>query len=416
MDERQNAKISNQSVRKGLSEAQVVDSRIKHGENLLTKKGRRSFFSCFVSNLGDPVIRVLLVALAVNLAVAFRGGNIYESIGIAVSVFLATFISTLSEYGGEAAFDSLQKESDKLLCRVRRDGKIIQIQAREVVVGDLLMLRAGDKIPADATVVYGEAGVDQSAMTGETREVQKHTMSDGQGKSHATDPSRADVLPGGCLVVSGECEAVVCAVGDKTLLGEISREIQEETRESPLKLRLTKLAATVSRLGYMAAAIIAVASLFDAFVIDSGFQRELVLMKLSDVNYVFRELLSAFMLGLTVVVMAVPEGLPMMIAVVLSSNIRRMVRDNVLVRKATGIEAAGSMNILFTDKTGTLTEGKPTFERYLSCSGGEIPNGSEEEAGNRGRGGGWRHRCRPLGKPCTGEISGRSDSCRKNRL
>ena len=379
VDERQNAKISNQSVRKGLSEAQVVDSRIKHGENLLTKKGRRSFFSCFVSNLGDPVIRVLLVALAVNLAVAFRGGNIYESIGIAVSVFLATFISTLSEYGGEAAFDSLQKESDKLLCRVRRDGKIIQIQAREVVVGDLLMLRAGDKIPADATVVYGEAGVDQSAMTGETREVQKHTMSDGQGKSHATDPSRADVLPGGCLVVSGECEAVVCAVGDKTLLGEISREIQEETRESPLKLRLTKLAATVSRLGYMAAAIIAVASLFDAFVIDSGFQRELVLMKLSDVNYVFRELLSAFMLGLTVVVMAVPEGLPMMIAVVLSSNIRRMVRDNVLVRKATGIEAAGSMNILFTDKTGTLTEGKPTFERYLSCSGGEIPNGSEEE-------------------------------------
>ncbi len=369
----------NNALRRGLSSKQVAESREKHGENLLTKRGRRSFFACFLSNLGDPVIRVLLVALAVNLAVAIKGGSIYESIGIAISVFLATLISTLSEYGGEAAFDSLQRESDKLLCRVRRDGKTVQIQSREVVVGDLLLLRAGDKIPADATVVFGEAGVDQSAMTGETREVQKHPEAPEQNKSHATDPSCADVLPGGCLVVSGECEAVVCAVGDKTLLGEISREIQEETRESPLKLRLTKLASVVSRLGYIAAAVIALASLFDAFVIDSGFHRALVLMKLSDVGFVFRELLSAFMLGLTVVVMAVPEGLPMMIAVVLSSNIRRMVRDNVLVRKPVGIEAAGSMNILFTDKTGTLTEGKPSFERYVSCHGNEIPRGSEEE-------------------------------------
>ncbi len=365
--------------RRGLSSAQVSESRAKYGENLLKKKGRRSFFACFVSNLGDPVIRVLLIALTVNLAVALRGGGIYESVGIAASVFLATLISTLSEYGGEAAFDSLQKESDKLLCRVRRDGKTVQIPSREVVVGDLLLLRAGDKIPADATVVFGEAGVDQSAMTGESREVLKHPCGENCIPSHATDPSRPEVLPGGCLVISGECEAVVCAVGEKTLLGEISREIQEETRESPLKLRLKKLAATVSKLGYLAAAVIALASLFDAFVIDSGFQRELVFMKLSDVGFVFRELLSAFMLGLTVVVMAVPEGLPMMIAVVLSSNIRRMVRDNVLVRKPVGIEAAGSMNILFTDKTGTLTEGKPAFERYISCAGAPIIKGSEEE-------------------------------------
>ncbi len=368
-----------QGGHRGLSMAQVTESRQKYGENVLRKKGRRSFFSCFVSNLGDPVIRVLLVALAVNLAVAVRGGGIYESMGIAASVFLATLISTLSEYGGEAAFDSLQKESDKLLCRVRRDGKTVQIRSMEVVVGDLLLLRAGDKIPADATVVFGEVGVDQSAMTGESREVTKHPGGGARDGGHATDPSRPEVLPSGCLVLSGECEAVVCAVGDKTLLGEISREIQEETRESPLKLRLKKLASTVSRLGYLAAAVIALASLFDAFVIDSGFQRALVLLKLSDVGFVFRELLSAFMLGLTVVVMAVPEGLPMMIAVVLSSNIRRMVRDSVLVRKPVGIEAAGSMNILFTDKTGTLTDGRPSFERYISCTGGEIPRGSEEE-------------------------------------
>ncbi|MBO5281088.1 MAG: calcium-translocating P-type ATPase, PMCA-type [Clostridia bacterium] len=377
--EKQGIKRTNGDHRRGLTEAEVFEAREKYGENLLKKRGRRSFFACFISNLGDPVIRVLLVALAVNLAVAFRGGSIYESVGIAISVLLATFISTLSEYGGEAAFESLQKESDKLLCRVRRDGKTVQIQSREIVVGDLLLLRAGDKIPADAMVVFGEVGVDQSAMTGETREVQKHSDEKKDDRTHGTDPSQPDMLPGGCLVVSGECEAVVCAVGDKTLLGEISREIQEETRESPLKLRLKKLAATVSRLGYIAALVIALASLFDAFVIDSGFQRELVLLKLSDGGFVFRELLSAFMLGLTVVVMAVPEGLPMMIAVVLSSNIRRMVRDNVLVRKPVGIEAAGSMNILFTDKTGTLTEGKPAFERYLSCTGGEIAHDSEEE-------------------------------------
>ena len=127
------------------------------------------------------------------------------------------------------------------------------------MVGDLLLLRAGDKIPADATVVSGEIGVDQSAMTGETREVQKRACEGESPVSHAADLSRPEVLAGGCLVLSGECEAVVCAVGDKTLLGEISREIQEETRESPLKLRLTKLAATVSRLGYLAAAVIALA-------------------------------------------------------------------------------------------------------------------------------------------------------------
>ncbi|MBO5682479.1 MAG: cation-transporting P-type ATPase, partial [Clostridia bacterium] len=169
----------------------------------------------------------------------------------------------------------------------------------------------------------------------------------------------------GCTVLSGEGEMRVLRVGDKTALGEISQEVQIDTRESPLKIRLAKLAKQISRLGYLAAILVALTSLWSSFVIESGFNRDLIYMKLSTPSFFIEKLLAAFMLGLTVIVVAVPEGLPMMIAVVLSSNIKRMIRDNILVRKPVGIEAAGSMNILFTDKTGTLTYGKPTLEEII---------------------------------------------------
>ena len=151
---------------------------------------------------------------------------------------------------------------------------------------------------------------------------------------------------------------VVSDVGDATFLGGISREIQEQTRESPLKIRLKRLAKQISTLGYIAAALVALVYLFNVFVLDSAFDAEIIKYKLSTIDFLFSHLFHALTLGLTVVVIAVPEGLPVMIAVVLSSNIKKMVKDSVLVRKPVGIEAAGSMNILFTDKTGTLTEGK----------------------------------------------------------
>ncbi|MBO5845754.1 MAG: calcium-translocating P-type ATPase, PMCA-type [Clostridia bacterium] len=353
----------------GLTSAEAAASRAEHGANVLSTRPSRGFIAHFISNLGDPVIKILLCALAVNLIFVFRGGDIIETAGIAVSVFLAAFISTVSERGGESAFMRLSEECSRADLRVRRDGKICNIPIEDIVVGDVLFVSAGEQIPADGYVLFGRATVDQSSMTGESREIEKCQSSD-----ISRLPSSPSALFRGCLVLSGEVEMRVERVGDATFLGEISREIQLDTRESPLKVRLTKLAKQISRLGYIAAILISIAYLFNTFFIDSAFNMRLVAMKCLNLPYLLENLLHAFMLGLTVIVVAVPEGLPMMIAVVLSSNIKKMIKDNVLVRKPAGIEAAGSMNILFTDKTGTLTEGKLSLGEILLADGSTSAN------------------------------------------
>ena len=354
------------SLSVGLNSAEVLQSRREHGENILSRQKRKSFLRQFFSNLNDPVIRILLAALGVHLLLLFGNGDLTETIGIGIAVFLATFISTLSEYGSARAFERLEQDAGKILCRVRRDGSVKEIPIREVVVGDVVLLSAGDAIPADGRMLLGALSADQSAMTGESREVRKYPMDDAQ-----MTPESPSSLFRGCTVTEGSGEMLVTAVGDATFLGEISREIQTETRESPLKRRLTKLAKQISIFGYIAAALVAAAYLFNTFVISSGWQRELIHIKLTDLPYLLSNLLHAFTLAVSVLVTCVPEGLPMMVAVVLAANIKRMARDRVLVRKPVGIEAAGSMNILFTDKTGTLTEGKMRLSSIL------LPDGKE---------------------------------------
>ena len=350
----------------GLNGAEVLQSRCEYGENILSRQKRKSFLRQFFSNLNDPVIRILLAALGVHLLLLFGNGDLTETIGIGIAVFLATFISTLSEYGSARAFERLEQDAGKILCRVRRDGSVKEIPIREVVVGDIVLLSAGDAIPADGRMLLGALSADQSAMTGESREVRKYPMDDTQ-----MTPESPSSLFRGCTVTEGSGEMLVTAVGDATFLGEISREIQTETRESPLKRRLTKLAKQISIFGYIAAALVAAAYLFNTFVISSGWQRELIHIKLTDLPYLLSNLLHAFTLAVSVLVTCVPEGLPMMVAVVLAANIKRMARDRVLVRKPVGIESAGSMNILFTDKTGTLTEGKMRLSSIL------LPDGKE---------------------------------------
>lgn len=324
----------------------------------------KSFLARFISNLGDPVIKILIGALVVNLIFVFKGGNVYETIGIGISVFLAALISTLSESGSEAAFKRLSDQSSRNDFRVLRDGKIHAIPIEDIVVGDIVQIGAGEQIPADGIIISGAIRTDQSSMTGENREISKYPS-----KDPSDSPDSPSFVFRGCTVISGDAEMKVCRVGDDTFLGKISTEVQLDTRESPLKIRLEKLSRQISFLGYIAAFLVAAADIFNAFVIDSGFNLTVISMKLTDLAYLGEHLLHAFMLGLTVIVVAVPEGLPMMIAVVLSSNIKRMIRDNVLVRKPVGIEAAGSMNILFTDKTGTLTEGKLGVGGILTCDG-----------------------------------------------
>ncbi len=346
--------------REGLNDEQVKLSRAEHGANVFTVKKSKSFIRHFFENLGDPVIRILLIALLVNLIFVFKGGDLAETVGIGISVFLAAFISALSEHGGENAFRRLSGEEQTREYRVRRAGRVSVLPASEIVVGDILLLGAGEKVPADAYLLDGALALDQSSITGESKEA--HKIADGK---RVPSPSGKSTLLSGCPILSGEGEAEVFSVGDNSFLGKISIEVQADTRESPLKIRLTKLAKQISRLGYLAAALVALAFLFNCFVLDSGFDANAIMLKIKDLPFLSEKLLHAFMLGLTVIVVAVPEGLPMMIAVVLSSNIRRMVRDNVLVRKPVGIEAAGSMNILFTDKTGTLTEGKMSLDSII---------------------------------------------------
>ena len=353
-----------QPLRRGLSQKEVELSRRKNGANVFSTTRRAGFWRRFFANLGDPVIKVLLSALALNVLLLFRSRDWFETVGIAVSVFLATFISTLSEYGSEAAFARLSESCGTVFCRVLR-GKVSEIPISDVVVGDTVLLSAGDRVPADGLLRNGELTVDQSPLTGESREAEKRPARRGDSEG----PGGPGTLFAGCTVLSGEGEMEVTAVGDATFLGGISGALQQETRDSPLKRRLATLARQISRVGYLAAAVCVFSFLFHRLVIDAGFDKAEILARIADVPYLASLCLRALMLGLTVVVVAVPEGLPMMIAVVLSSNVRRMVRDQVLVRKPAGLEAAGCMNILFTDKTGTLTAGKLTLTAFLTAAG-----------------------------------------------
>jgi len=229
----------------------------------MTPPRKKGFWAHFFSNMNDPVIRVLLIALAVNLIFVFRTADWVETLGIGISVLLATFISTLSEYGSENAFARLKMEEENFLCRVRRDGVIKEIPLGEIVVGDILLLSAGDKIAADGFLIEGALSVDQSAMTGETKEVAKTPR-----KNEKLSPESRSALLRECTVVSGEGEMEVTVVGDKTFIGEISREISLDTRQSPLKLRLTRLASQISRLGYAAAVLVGVVYLINALLLD----------------------------------------------------------------------------------------------------------------------------------------------------
>ena len=365
-------KNSTKDISKGLTDQEAEISRKQNGANILNHKKSKSFIKCFFENLGDPITRILLVALVVNLFFVFRGGDIFETIGIGTSVLLATLISTLSERGSEAAFRRLDAQCSRSAVRVFRNGILKELPVEEIVVDDVITLSAGEQIPADAFVISGSIKIDQSMLTGESKEVEKALS-----KDHTRTPASKSAVFKGCIVTAGQAEIRVFSVGKNSFLGKISDEIKADTRESPLKVRLSRLAKQISGLSYIAAILIALAYLFNTLVIDSGFEMQLILSKVTDVPYILEHLLHAFMLALTVIVMAVPEGLPMMIAVVLSSNMRRMIRDNVLIRKPVGLEAAGSMNILFTDKTGTITKGIMSVGAIITATGEEYKSPAE---------------------------------------
>lgn len=355
----------------GLSPSEVNESRRIHGANELTQRKRKGFLKQYLSSFGDPIIKILLVALALNVIFLFRESNWMESIGIAIAVFLATFVSTLSEYGSESAFAKLMDEAQLIQCRLIRSGEPLSASITKVVVGDFVLLQAGEKIPADGVLISGILKVDQSALNGESKAIAKLP---GERPRVPDAVDHWDLLSDnqlfrGSVVDEGEGIMEVVRVGNHTFYGHMAGALQAETRESPLKVRLGGLAATISRMGYLAAVLVAFSDLFSNVVLQNNMQPQYIIEELTNLSAMTGHILHALTLAITIVVVAVPEGLPMMITVVLSSNTMKMMKDNVLVRKLVGIETAGSLNILFTDKTGTLTQGKLAVSHLITGEG-----------------------------------------------
>ena len=335
----------------GLKEDEVKESRKRYGSNSINEKNKNTFFNLFIETLGDPIIKILLIALAIKTIFLFKDFDYFETIGIVLAILVASLISAISEYGSNKAFQRMQEESSRINVLVKREGKTKEITIDEIVKNDILILSTGNKVPADGILIRGKLSVDESSLNGETREIYKEYI---DNINLATEKNR---VYRGTTIYDGEALVLVTKVGMNTLYGKMAKVLTEEEDASPLKLRLTNLAKIISRIGYVAAILIAIAYLFSKIFIINNFNLTIIRDTIT-LNKFFSLLLESLTLAVSVLVMSVPEGLPMMITLVLSTNSKKMLKDNVLVRKMVGIETAGSLNILFTDKTGTLTKGK----------------------------------------------------------
>ena len=366
----------------GLTTKQAEESRQLYGDNSLSQQKGESFWKKLWSNFGDPMIRILCVALAINVVFAITGqAEWYESAGIALAVILATLVSTFSEYRNENAFQKLQEEASRIRCKVYRDGEIREISIDDIVKGDCVLLQSGDKVPADGVLIDGELQVDQSVLNGESKEAKKTAGTpEDWNEGEALDFLHPHKVFRGAIVCSGSAVLQVQVVGGESVYGKIAGELQAtDDRDSPLKVKLGQLAKGISRFGYLGGIAIAVALLFQRIVIHNGFDMAAIAAYCSQWTVVLNDVVQAVILAVIIIVMAVPEGLPLMIAIVSALNMGKMLRDNVLVRKIAGIETAGSLNILFSDKTGTITKGQleavafvdGSCREYRAC--GEIP-------------------------------------------
>ena len=335
----------------GLNNEEVKNNRKKYGSNNISGKNKNTFFNLFIETLGDPIIKILLIALAIKTIFLFQDFDYFETIGIVLAVLVASLISAVSEYGSNKAFKRMQEESSKINVRVRRNSNITEVPIDEIVVSDIIILSSGDRVAADGIIVKGKLSVDESSLNGEAKEVYKEFTSD------INNPLEKNKVYRGTTIYDGNAEVLITKVGMNTLYGKMAKILTEEEESSPLKIRLNNLAKIISRIGYVAAILIAIAYLFSKIFITNNFN--ITLIKSTITFSIFLSyLLEAMTLAVSVLVMSVPEGLPMMITLVLSTNSKKMLKDNVLVRKMVGIETAGSLNILFTDKTGTITKGK----------------------------------------------------------
>lgn len=336
--------------RTGLTAEQVEESRNKHGSNSLTQIPAEPLWKKILEGFKDPMIMILLVALVVQVVLFFLGqAEWFEPAGILIAIMIANGVASVSESKQEGKASALKAEEEaKETAKVIRDGKLEEIHVSEIVVGDIVYLQAGDKIPADGIVIEGELKVDQAALNGETEEADKIPCVDGASYD-VKDLLNRYYAYRGTVVCSGEGYMEIKVVGDNTLFGELALEVQEETRETPLQVKLGKLAKQISTFGYIGAIAIVVGVMAKTLITGST---------PSGIYEWIRLIMDAITVAVTIIVCAVPEGLPMLTSILLSFQSMRMAKDNVLVHKINGLETAGSLSILFSDKTGTITEGR----------------------------------------------------------
>lgn len=330
----------------GLTDEQVKQSREQHGKNVLTPPQRTSLWKLYLDKYRDPIIQILLVAAFVSLILAFIEKNFMETIGIFVAVFLATTVGFYFERDAAKKFNLLTALSEEQPVKVRRNGKVMEIPRHDVVVGDVVLVEVGDEVPADGElIVCNDLQINESALTGEP--VAEKSLEGGGDGAYPRN-----VILRSTMVMNGRGEFVVTAVGDATEIGKVAKKSTEQTSvETPLHMQLDKLAKMISKVG----SVVSVAAFF-IFLIHDILTNPVWGGK--DYFYMAEIVLKYFMMAVTLIVMAVPEGLPMAITLSLALNMRRMLKSNNLVRKLHACETMGAVTVICTDKTGTLTQNK----------------------------------------------------------
>lgn len=356
----------------GLTDQEAEESRRKYGSNEIPDSEPTTFWEEFKETFSDPMIRVLLAIAALMIVMFFFGyAEIYEPLGTIVAVLIVAFVSAKTGVSSDTKYRELKESTKKDECKVYRNGVVTVIDVDDVVTGDKVLLQSGNKIPADGILVSGSLRVDNSALNGEAEECKKTEAEEGfQLPNDITGDTFVDAhsLFRGAVVFDGEGVLDVRKVGLKTMMGRMAEEMQEDEPDSPLKVKLAKLAKQISTFGYIGA--IAISILYFAYFIMSAGGVSAYFD--NSIQQIVQDIVRAVSLAVVIIVCAVPEGLPLMISLVLMQNTSKMLDHNVLVRKAEGIETAGSLNILFSDKTGTITKGMLEVVDFFTADGSSI--------------------------------------------
>ena len=364
--------LNRKTLEQGLTEEQAAQSKQQYGTNALAKKEAESLWSMFIGAFNDIWIKVLCLALVLKIVLAILGvivpalggeNDVIEIISIVIAIALATGFSTLSEYRNTSRSEALQEEYNKTYAKVFRNGKLVKILTSDIVKGDTILIQAGDKVPVDGLLFKGNVKVSQAALNGESRDESK-TAADSMEEAESTDYSSAHKVFMGSVVTSGEAYMVATVIGDASELGKINKALtddnEEEERKDTSSLKLEVVAGGIGKLGVSAAVIAGVLQVFLSIIrADEAITPVFVILLVAE----------AVMLMASIVIMAVPEGLPMMNSLVQSMNTESMYKKNILVSHKAAFSDSAYMNLLFSDKTGTITEGNLSLVEFVLGDG-----------------------------------------------